>query len=810
MSDRDRLSLATALATLMTSSALFAVFLGARWVPAVAGVIAVVAAGSMAARALRLPAGAAPVLIGAAVTGYVTLLFASGPAVAGFLPGPGAVRALRLSARTGFDDIATLAPPVPSRPGLLLITVVGVALVALVADILATTVRRPPAAGIPLLALFAVPAALAPAGSGVVPFGLAVTGYLLLLAADGRSRLARWGRPLGASGPTEPVSRLTAVSYGEEPPTGAMGRRIGLTAIGLALVVPIVVPTMSTSLFAGGGGAGVGSGRGGNSVTTYNPIVRLHDQLTSPQTVTLLTLRTSEAKPTGYLRMAGLDVFDGRTWSQSSLRATPADRVSQALVLPSPPAGGEAVTTALQVSDRLDARWLPLPYQPTAIRVDGDWRYESRTGTVFSTRNNVRGQAYQAVSAALRADPKTLDSSSLDLADKAAFASYTTYPADLPLLIRQTADRVVSKAGATTAYQRAVAIQQYFRSGAFTYSLRVPGGNGDDAIVNFLRAKQGFCEQYAATMALFARMEGIPARVAVGFTYGERSADGTYVITTHDAHAWPELYFAKAGWLPFEPTPVAGRGEAVAPSYTTGTAGGTRTQTDLTPTGAAGDLQERRFGNRQESSDASLTQPAENGPASGRSWTRWLGWLGLAPFLLAVPAIVRAVTRRRRWRSAGSYQLAAHAAWADVRDDARDLGMVWPASASPRGVAAWLRSRVTLPAEVSAALDAIVRAEERARYQRPDDPGALSGGAGLGQESGRGAAAELRHGAASLRSTLRAQTSAGRRWRARVLPPSGTDQLRRLTSRAAVAGDRYDRNLARWIRSLVHRRATAR
>lgn len=807
MSERDRLSLVTALATLLTSSSLFAVLAGGRWLPAVAGVIAVVAAGSMAARALRLPAALGPVLVCVAVIGYVTAVFGSAAAVAGFLPGPGAVRLLESTARAGFDDIQTLAPPVPNRPGLLLITVVGVGLVALAADLLATTLRQPPAAGIPLLALFAVPAAVVPSGSGVVPFGLAVTGYLLLLAADGRSRLARWGRPLGASGPTAQVGRLTALSYGdsygEETPTGAMGRRIGLTAIGLALVIPVALPTLHSSLFDGDGGAGLGSGHGGNSVRTYNPIVRLHDQLTSPQTETLLTLRTSEQKPTGYLRMAGLDVFDGRTWSQSSLRAGPTDRVSQAQVLPAPVRAGEAVRTAVQITDRLDARWLPLPYQPTAIAINGDWRYETRTGTVFSTRNNVRGRAYQVTSAALSADPDVLDSSSLDLSDKSAFASYTTYPGDLPLLIRQTADDVVNNAHATTPYQRAVAIQRYFRSPDFTYSLKVPGGNGDDAIVSFLRAKQGFCEQYAATMALFARMEGIPARVAVGFTYGERNANGTYVVTTHDAHAWPELYFAKAGWLPFEPTPVAGRGQAVAPAYTTGPPVGGRLKTDLTPAGTRADLEDRKFNNRSESSDATLPLSAQSDPASGRSWTRWLGWLGLLPVLLAVPAVVATVARRRRWRSATSSRLEAHAAWADLREAARDLGMVWPASASPRGVAVWLRSRARLSAEAGAALDAIVGAEERARYQRTAAAASVVGGVpGMGGGTG-----DLRHGAGDLRAALQAQASTGQRWRARLMPPSGTDRLRRLSSRAAVAGDRYDRNLARWTRSLFRRRA---
>ncbi|MEP6464361.1 MAG: DUF3488 and transglutaminase-like domain-containing protein [Frankiaceae bacterium] len=792
MTERDRLSLCTAVATLLTSSALFAVFRDGRWLPSLAAAIAVVAGGSIAARHLRLPRYLGPVLPVAGVTGYLTLLFASAAAVGGFLPGPAAIRSLRATADQGFADIAALAPPVPTRPGLLLITVAGVALVAMAADLLATTLRQPPAAGLPLLALFAVPAAVAPRGSGVVPFGLAVSGYLLLLAADGRTRLARWGRSLGPS--NSAVSRLTAVTYGEEPPTGAMGRRIGLTAIGLAFLVPLGLPSLHAPLLGGNGGAGAGAGgRGGNSVTTYNPIVRLHDELTTRQPVTLLKLRTEETTPAGYLRMAGLDVFDGRTWSQSSLRAGIADRVSQGQVLPAAPKDAKPVMTRIAVTDRLDARWLPLPYQPNAVRIDGDWRYETRTDTVFSTRDNTRGRTYEVDSSALDVKPAVLNTAELELSDKTAFAPTTAYPTDLPPIIKRTADSIVTKASASTSYQRALALQQFFRSGEFRYSLKVPAGNSDDAIVRFLQAKQGFCEQFAATMALFARMEGIPARVAVGFTYGKQSAAGEHVVTTLDAHAWPELYFSKAGWLPFEPTPVAGRGEAAPPSYSVAAVG----PDGLTTSAGGGktkerSLYERRFGNLDKSSEAAVPVPTSaSGASTGTSRLRLLGWLGLLPVLLAGPGLGRAMTRRRRWRSADSPTATAHAAWADLREDARDVGLIWPASATPRGAAGWLRTRIPLSAEAGTALDELVRAEERARYQR----------------DGVATQVDLRQRAATLRSALQASVSCGQRWRARLVPVSGSDRLRLLTSRLAVAGDRYDRNLARWIRSTVTRRS---
>ena len=76
-------------------------------------------------------------------------------------------------------------------------------------------------------------------------------------------------------------------------------------------------------------------------------------------------------------------------------------------------------------------------------------------------------------------------------------------------------------------------------------------------MVQFLRTKTGYCEQFAGTFAAMARYLGIPARVAVGFTPGTQDPKNPNLwrVQTSDAHAWPELYLPGLGWWPFEPTP---------------------------------------------------------------------------------------------------------------------------------------------------------------------------------------------------------------------------------------------------------------
>jgi len=72
----------------------------------------------------------------------------------------------------------------------------------------------------------------------------------------------------------------------------------------------------------------------------------------------------------------------------------------------------------------------------------------------------------------------------------------------------------------------------------------------------------GYCQQFSGAMALMLRMDGIPARVAVGFLPGSYdAATHSYQVRETDAHAWVEVYFSGTGWVPFNPTPsrVIGR-----------------------------------------------------------------------------------------------------------------------------------------------------------------------------------------------------------------------------------------------------------
>jgi len=108
-------------------------------------------------------------------------------------------------------------------------------------------------------------------------------------------------------------------------------------------------------------------------------------------------------------------------------------------------------------------------------------------------------------------------------------------------------------------YDVAKAIQSYLHSSAFTYNTDITGlmprCTGLSTVDCFAYVREGFCEQYATTMAMLMRMKGYPARYVLGYLPGAID-EHTLVqqVTSQQKHAWVEVYFPTYGWIPFDPT----------------------------------------------------------------------------------------------------------------------------------------------------------------------------------------------------------------------------------------------------------------
>jgi hypothetical protein len=102
----------------------------------------------------------------------------------------------------------------------------------------------------------------------------------------------------------------------------------------------------------------------------------------------------------------------------------------------------------------------------------------------------------------------------------------------------------------------------------------------------FLKNKHGFCSFFASAMALMARSQGMPARVATGFTSGVYdSRSNSYIVKGTAAHAWTQIYFAKYGWVNFEPTSSFSRfSRPIAVPNGSATPGGSAGGVSATPT----------------------------------------------------------------------------------------------------------------------------------------------------------------------------------------------------------------------------------
>jgi transglutaminase-like putative cysteine protease len=295
---------------------------------------------------------------------------------------------------------------------------------------------------------------------------------------------------------------------------------------------------------------------------TVSPLVELQSRLIEQSQVELFSVITSRRS---YWRLTALDIFDGDRWaSRGSFGEADGP-------LPGPPTRGafEPITQTIDIL-ALEAIWLPAAFEAAEVRAEeGEvrWDEESSTLIVGPDVESSDGLSYEVVSrvfdhqaAALAAVPAGSVPDDVD-------ERYLELPAAFPGRVSELARDIV--AGAETPYAQALALQDSFRDGSFTYSLAVQPGQSTSAIESFLfENRTGYCEQFAGAYAAMARAVGLPARVAVGFTPGQPDpiTPGRYVVRGENAHAWPEVYLAGIGWVGFEPTP--GRGAPGAEGYT--------------------------------------------------------------------------------------------------------------------------------------------------------------------------------------------------------------------------------------------------
>jgi len=135
-------------------------------------------------------------------------------------------------------------------------------------------------------------------------------------------------------------------------------------------------------------------------------------------------------------------------------------------------------------------------------------------------------------------------------------AHFTKVPSELmSKRLRELAERLT--AGKNDDYTKAMAIRDYLRKNFKYEQFAHPVPFGREAVDYFLfDLKKGHCEYFAASMTVLARLNGIPARVATGYSPGNYNLfKKCFEVYEYHAHAWSQVFVKGIGWLTFDASP---------------------------------------------------------------------------------------------------------------------------------------------------------------------------------------------------------------------------------------------------------------
>lgn len=337
--------------------------------------------------------------------------------------------------------------------------------------------------------------------------------------------------------------------------------------------------------------SGFGDGiYGGVSYNLYTGIVQESLLSLSDEPVFVARVSDSDLRQNDlYWRLVTLDAFDGENWfltnrgSRTPKPGEPWEGEGHEFVGPT-----TTVDQVIQIRS-LQMNYLPAIYAPNGItsetevvsqslrvRNDASVRFDALTFEGLTYR--VRSEVPQPDVNVLATDDGELSPIFATAADQAAFEGRAANtpavdePEDLEEFLELPDDldvRLLALArdetlDATGDFEKALFLERFLRNtrpGGFTYSVNIESGHSAENIADWLTEpdspsyRTGYCEQFATSMAVLARVLDIPSRVVIGFTPGETQEDGLIVVRQKNAHSWVELWMDGQGWVRFDPTP---------------------------------------------------------------------------------------------------------------------------------------------------------------------------------------------------------------------------------------------------------------
>jgi len=458
-----------------------------------------------------------------------------------------------------------------------------------------------------------------------------------------------------------------------------------------------------------------------------SPLVDIQGRLVDQRNIQVFQVQTSDNRG-HYWRVTALDSFDGKVWRSTYDTAEADGELPESI-----PESTDTSTISQEFTiQALSQIWLPAAYAPKSIDVQGGTtvKFDKASSTLIVPRalQSSDGMKYTVTSDVPDYTAEELMAASNEV-PKAIKDRYTALPDGFSQRVRDYTTSIT--ADKPTRWEKVMAIQDFLQT--FEYTTDVPRGHGENALERFLFDEQrGYCEQFAASAAAMARSLGIPARVAVGFTEGERDKfnKGLFTVRGRNAHAWPEVWLAGRGWIKFEPTPQRGPSDAdylgLDPEQDNGDntnagpqPGGPDDPNAPTTTVAGGGPnnapppRDPEFGTNgvKVDDDGGSEGPFHISTPDLKQAAKPAG-IGAAAYLLLVPLalVAQRLLRRSRARGPGPKVTLA---WVEANESALAAGVKLPPSLTVAERAA--RMRTAMP-DAAGAIEQVARSVERVTY----------------------------------------------------------------------------------------------